>query len=34
VTEVSKVEGLTLDGDYQVTPIFSHSNPRSTHRSS
>jgi type IV secretion system protein VirB11 len=33
VTEVAKVEGLTLDGDYQVTPIFSHSKPLTTHRS-
>ncbi len=31
VTEVAKVEGLTFDGDYQITPMFSQH--LSTHRS-
>jgi P-type conjugative transfer ATPase TrbB len=33
VTEIARVEGLTLDGDYQLTPTFSATNFLSTHRS-
>jgi type IV secretion system protein TrbB len=33
VTEVAKVEGLTVDGDYELTPVFSHANPLTTNRS-
>lgn len=33
VTEVAKVEGLTFDGDYQLTPIFSAQTHTSTQRS-
>jgi type IV secretion system protein TrbB len=33
VTEVARVEGLTLDGDYQLTPVFSHAHPLAPHRS-
>ena len=33
VTEVARVEGLTLDGDYQLTPVFSQQHSATTHRS-
>jgi P-type conjugative transfer ATPase TrbB len=33
VTEVAKVEGLNIDGDYQLTSVFSHARPLSPPRS-